>query len=145
MITINSGIPYLILRYFNVYGPRQKNHFIPEFIDRIKKKKYELYGFKNTRSFIYIDDAVKATIQVSNIKKKNEIINIGSDIESRIIDVAKLIMKIFKINNKRLKLFSAPKGSVIKRRPDINKLRKIIGKTNFLSLEQGIKLLINKK
>ncbi len=145
ILTINSGMPYQILRYFNVYGPRQKDHFIPEFINRIKKKKYELYGFKNKRSFIYIDDAIEATIKASKIKKENEIINIGSDIESKIIDVAKLILKIFKIDNKKLKLFSAPKGSVLKRRPDIKKLRRIIGKTKFLSLEDGIKLLIKKK
>ncbi len=145
ILTINSGIPYQILRYFNVYGPRQKDHFIPEFINRIKKKKYELYGFKNKRSFIYIDDAIEATIKVSKINKKNEIINIGSDIESKIIDVAKLIMKIFKIDNKKLKLFSAPKGSVLKRRPDIKKLQRIIGKKKFLSLEDGIKLLIKNK
>ncbi len=145
ILTINSGIPYQILRYFNVYGPRQKDHFIPEFINRIKKKKYELYGFKNKRSFIYIDDAIEATIKVSKIKKKNEIINIGSDIESKIINVAKLIMKIFKIDNKKLKLFSAPKGSVLKRRPDIKKLQRIIGKKKFLSLEDGIKLLIKNK
>ena len=145
IITINSGMPYIILRYFNVYGPRQKDHFIPDFINRIKKRKYELYGFKNKRSFIYIDDAVQATIKASNIKMKNEIINIGSDVESRIIDVARLIMKMFKINPKKLKLFSAPKGSVLKRRPNINKLRMIIGKKNFLGLEEGIKLLIKKK
>ena len=92
-----------------------------------------------------VDDAIKATIKASNIKKKNEIINIGSDVESKIIDVARLIMKIFKINPKKLKLFSAPVGSVLKRRPDISKLRMIIGKTKFLSLEEGIKLLIKKK
>ena len=37
--------------------------------ERIKKGKYELFGFKNKRSFIYIDDAIDATIDLSNIKK----------------------------------------------------------------------------
>ena len=144
IITINSGMPYLILRYFNVYGPRQKDHFIPEFIKRIKKGKYELYGFKNKRSFIYIDDAIDATIDLSNIKKNNEIINIGSNIESKIIDVAKLIMKLLKAKNKKLKLFSAPKGSVLKRKPNINRLKNYTNRKKFLSLEKGIKLLIKK-
>ena len=144
IITINSGMPYLILRYFNVYGPRQKDHFIPEFIKRIKKGKYELYGFKNKRSFIYIDDAIDATIDLSNIKKNNEIINIGSNIESKIIDVAKLIMKLLKVKNKKLKLFSAPKGSVLKRKPNINRLKNYTNRKKFLSLEKGIKLLIKK-
>ena len=56
-------MPFLILRYFNVYGQGQIDHFIPEFLNRIKKKKYEIYGYKNTRTFIYIDDIIKATLK----------------------------------------------------------------------------------
>ena len=33
---INSKLKYIILRYFNVYGPNQIDHFIPEFISRLK-------------------------------------------------------------------------------------------------------------
>ena len=143
ILVINSGLPFVILRYFNVYGPKQKNHFIPEFISRLKVGKYELYGYKNTRSFIYINDAVDSTIKISQKKIKNEIFNIGSNKEYKIIHVAKLIMKILKIK-KKIKLYEAPKGSVIRRRPNINKITKIIGKVNNTSLENGIKLILNK-
>ena len=144
VIVINSGLPYIILRYFNVYGPTQKDHFFPEFISRIKKKKYELYGYKNTRSFIYIDDAIDATIKISKKKVKNEIFNLGSDKQEKIFNVAKLIMKILKIKNKKIKLFNAPKGSVMKRAPNIIKLKKIIGNFKTVKLDEGIKKIINK-
>ena len=66
---INSKLKYIILRYFNVYGPNQIDHFIPEFISRLKINRYELYGYKNKRSFIFIDDAINATIKLINNQK----------------------------------------------------------------------------
>ena len=144
LIVINSGLPYIILRYFNVYGPKQKDHFIPEFISRIKRKKYELYGYKNTRAFIYIDDAVNATIKISKKNVTNQTFNLGSDKEEKIINVAKLIMKVLKIKNRKIKLFNAPKGSVMKRKPNISKLKKIIGNFKTIKLAEGIKKIINK-
>ena len=145
IITINSGIPYIILRYFNVYGPKQKDHFIPEFISRAKKGKFELYGYKNTRSFIFIDDAVDATIKISKNKIVNQIFNIGSNRESKIFDVAKLILKLLNIKNKKIKLYKSPKGSVKRRSPDINKIKKIIGNFNNTSLKDGIKKILETK
>ncbi len=144
LIVINSGLPYIILRYFNVYGSKQKDHFIPEFISRIKRKKYELYGYKNTRAFIYIDDAVNATIKISKKNVTNQTFNLGSDKEEKIINVAKLIMKVLKIKNRKIKLFNAPKGSVMKRKPDISKLKKVIGNFKTIKLAEGIKKIINK-
>ena len=74
---INSKLKYIILRYFNVYGPNQIDHFIPEFISRLKINRYELYGYKNKRSFIFIDDAINATIKlINNQKSKNQIFNV---------------------------------------------------------------------
>ena len=44
----------------------------------IKKKKYELYGYKNTRSFIYIDDAIDAANKkCDDHNEYNEIVIIG--------------------------------------------------------------------
>ena len=141
---INSGIPYIIIRYFNVYGPNQKDHFIPEFINRVKKKKFMIFGGKNSRSFIFIKDAVRATIKLSKKNIKNEIFNLGSNIEYKIIDVAKLILKILNIR-KKIKVFKAPRGSVIRRKPEIKKLNSVIGNFNTTHLEDGLKIILNKK
>ena len=95
IITINGGMPYIILRYFNVYGPRQKDHFIPEFIKRIKKENTNYMDLKTQdHSFIQM---MQLKLQLKfKYKKNNEIINIGSNIETKIIDVARLIMRILK-------------------------------------------------
>ena len=83
-------------------------------------------------------------LKLSNKKIKNEIINIGSNLEIKIIDVAKLIMKNLKVDNKKLRLFMAPKGSVLRRKPNVSKLKKLIGKLDFISLKKGIGLLLKK-
>ena len=98
----------------------------------------ELYGYKNTRSFIFIDDAVDATIKISKNKIINQIFNIGSNKESKIFDVAKLILKLLNIKNKKIKLYKPPKGSVKRRSPDISKIKKIIGNFNNTSLKDDL-------
>ena len=135
---IASGIPYTILRYFNVYGPGQKDHFISEFYNKIKKNKFELEGYNNTRTFLYIDDAVKATeLLINNRKSRNQISNIGGEQEIKIKYVAKLIMKLSKIKG-NLKYLSHPEGSVLRRCPDISKIKKIVKFKVKTNLEDGL-------
>ena len=136
---ILSGLPFTIIRYFNVYGPGQKDHFVSEFYNRIKKKKFEIYGHNNTRTFIYIDDAIKATkLIINNKKANNEIFNIGGDKEIKIKDVANIIMKLLNLKNK-IKFFPSPEGSVLRRRPNINKLKKITKFKISTHLKEGLK------
>lgn len=140
---INSNLNYLIIRYFNVYGPEQTDHFIPEFISRVKRNRYELYGYKNKRSFIFIDDAINATIKlINNNKSKKQIYNIGSEHEISIYHCAKLILKILGIN-KKIKLFDSPEGSPKRRKPNILKTKKMIGEFNRISLKDGLKKILN--
>jgi len=141
---INSKIPFIIVRYFNIYGKGQKDHFIPEFIERLKKGVVSLYGHKNTRSFLFIDDAIKATLKIVNQKKSiNQIFNIGSSKERSILSVAKIILKLLKIN-KRIKLFNSPRGSIIRRRPNVKKVKKIIGKIENIPFSVGLRKILNK-
>ncbi len=140
---ISSGISFIILRYFNVYGPGQKDHFVSEFFNRIKKNQYKIYGTNNTRAFIYIDDAIKATkLLINNKKATNEVFNIGGDKEIKIKDFANIIMKLLKKKNK-ISYFPSPKGSALRRCPNVKKLKKI---TNFkyeTKLLDGLKKTFN--
>ncbi|MDC3396759.1 NAD-dependent epimerase/dehydratase family protein [Candidatus Pelagibacter sp.] len=136
---ISSEIPFIILRYFNVFGPGQKDHFVSDFLNRIKNKKYQIYGSNNTRTFIYIDDAIKATKLLINSKKAiNEIFNIGGNKEIKIKKVAGIIMKILKIK-KNIKFFPSPPGSALRRCPDTKKLKKIINFKYDFQLIEGLK------
>jgi nucleoside-diphosphate-sugar epimerase len=131
----------LILRYHNIYGPGQTEHFIPDYINRALKGEYRIYGYENTRSFLFIDDAIKITSQLIFSNAKNLVINVGSEEEMTILSVAKTINKILKVNNE-IQLNDPPKGSVSRRKPDLTLLRSIIGDFNFTSLVDGLKITV---
>ena len=142
----NTKINFKILRPHNVYGPDMGNdHVIPELIKKIynklkfKKKniKINIFGSGDeSRSFIYIDDAVNAISKVVYKGAKNAIFNIGSNDE---ISIKKLIIKIGKILKIKvlIKKNKLHQGSVTRRCPNINKLKKL-GHKNKFNLNQGL-------
>src|SRR3989344_686560 len=92
---------FSIIRYHNIYGPRMGfEHVVPQFIERIVKKEnpFRIIGWEDTRSFCYIDDAVKATQLVMESEKTNgQTIHIGRDDgEIAILDMAKTLFKVTK-------------------------------------------------
>jgi len=137
---VQWGTPYKIIRYHNIYGPDQKNHFIPEFIERCLTGVYELYGYDNTRSFCYIDDAINATMLYAESTTWNDIIHIGNNTEHKIEDIAKMILHIMGIDAKII-LYPSPIGSVLRRCPDITKLKQL-GYTPQYTLEEGLKKIL---
>ena len=136
----------VIFRPHNVYGPDMGNeHVIPEFINRFKKlrgKNFKIQGNgSETRSFIYIDDFVRAFRYILQKGKHLQIYNIGTNEKVKINILAKKLSKIFnkKIVIKKSKLF---KGSTKKRLPDINKI-KLLGFKQKIKLDQGLDFLVN--
>jgi nucleoside-diphosphate-sugar epimerase len=136
----NSGNPWLVIRYFNVYGPRQRIHFIDEFVSRALAGEYYIIG-NETRSFCYVDDAVEMTHQLVK-KESNQIVNVGNQHEVEISTVAKLILNTMGIDPNRLKILPSRKGSVSRRCPDTALVRKLTGFSNYTPLEIGIKKTI---
>jgi nucleoside-diphosphate-sugar epimerase len=133
------GQEYTIIRYHNVYGPGQQDHFIPEFYERAKTGDLTLVGWKNTRSFMYISDAVAATAKVIfEDQCSNQIINIGVEDERSIKEIAEIILSVSKIDG-NLILEDAPLGSVNRRCGDINKMNKILNYIPQVTLVDGIK------
>ena len=139
-IVIASGLPYIIFRPYNVYGPKQTGHFVPEFIERVLKNKFELYGHANTRSWLHINDCVDALmLLIANPDMTTgEIFNIGHPDEIAVIDVAKCILKHMQ-KDIDMELHDAPLGSVSRRAPDINKIKNIVGWMPKINLDEGIK------
>ena len=139
-----SGLKFLILRPHNIYGPRMGfSHVIPELIKKAKEKKVlEVYSPNHTRSFCYIDDAIEQIFRISNSNYKNEIFNIGNDNEEiKIISLAKKILCHLQLNKKIVQK-NITKGSPSRRIPDIKKISKIIKIKNFISLDNGIRKIL---
>jgi len=134
---------YSIIRYHNVYGPGQIDHFIPEFYHRAKRGDLTLYGWENTRSFMYISDAVDATIKIMFSEVcKNQIINVGVNEEKSIKEIAEIICKQSDITGELI-LKDAPQGSVKRREGDVTKLKNLTDFESKVSLQQGIKLTLD--
>jgi UDP-glucose 4-epimerase len=97
------GIKAIILRYANVVGPRLRHGVIWDFVNKLKKNPSELEILgdgKQVRSYIYIDDAVEATI-ITWRKSANsfEVYNIASEDWITVDKIADEVISIMKLNN----------------------------------------------
>ena len=75
--------------------------------------------------------------------EKNSVINIGSDKEISILELANLIMTKMNLEP-NFEFLPERKGDHTRRCPDITKLKNIVGDYNFISLEKGIELQYEK-
>ncbi|MDF2680662.1 MAG: UDP-glucose 4-epimerase [Brevibacillus sp.] len=93
------GLPFTILRYANVYGPRQgitgEGGVVSIFLQKWKNQEAPLiYGTgEQTRDFVYVKDVAAANVQ-SLRKGKNEIINIGSNQKTSIKELLRMMVLI---------------------------------------------------
>lgn len=103
-----KNFKYQIVRFFNVYGPKQnKNFVIKKFFNLAKKnKEIQIYGSgAQIRCFCYIEDAISGIINVLRYGKKNFLYNIGNNKEPISINkLAKLIIKISKSKSRIIKI-----------------------------------------
>jgi len=90
-----DGLPFVLFRLFNAFGPRQTtDYFIPTVIDQaMKTKQIEVWSEKPTRDFTYVLDTVDAFVKAASSDFVGGPINIGSGREVRTGDIAKQIAK----------------------------------------------------
>jgi nucleoside-diphosphate-sugar epimerase len=140
----NSKIPYVLFRYFNVYGDNSKaGHFLADQIAKIKSSVFECVGPEETRSFCHVEDAVRATIHTSRAVT-NELLNIGNDREITIMEAAQTIAKCMGHTNPTWITTAGKIGSTATRRPDISKLKSILKDYRPRTFEQGVQEIIDK-
>ena len=139
----NSVIPYVMCRYFNVYGDNSKaGHFLADQIAKIKSGVFEVIGPDETRSFCHVEDAVRATIHMSRAVE-NELINIGNDREITIMEAAQTIAGAMGHINPNWISAPGKAGSTPNRRPDISKLRSVLPDYCPRTFEQGVKEIVD--
>ncbi len=137
------GVPSVSTRLFNVYGPRSRTSgtygavFGVFLAQKLNKKPFTVVGDgTQTRDFTYVEDVTSALLTASESNLKGEIINIGSDNTYSVNNVVELLG-----------------GEVvyIPKRPgepdctwaDISKVKKLLKWSPTVSIEQGIKNLLD--
>ncbi|OFY97037.1 MAG: epimerase [Bacteroidetes bacterium RIFCSPLOWO2_12_FULL_31_6] len=139
------GLDYTVFRFFNTYGPKQAKDFvISKFINlALNNNDITVYGDgSQTRTFCYIKNNIQACIVAAfNDDYKNKTINIGNNIETSILDLAQLIIKLTNSNSKIKYLPPLAEGDMTRRNPDITIMRGLINQ-ELMSLEDGLKKIL---
>lgn len=139
------GLDYTIFRFFNTYGRKQSEDFvISKFLKlAILNQDIMIYGDGlQTRTFCFINDNIEVTLKI--LKRSlvvNDVINIGSNIEISILDLAKLIINKTNSKSEIVHLPALIEGDMTRRRPDNTKMSTILGK-NLIKLEDGICMIL---
>lgn len=102
-----------------------------------------IYGDgSQTRSFCYIDDNIETCIKaITDTEAINEIINVGSDKEMTVLELAQLILKITGSSSRIIHHEPLKEGDMARRCPEISKMKKMLNR-ELLPLEEGLKKLI---
>jgi nucleoside-diphosphate-sugar epimerase/GT2 family glycosyltransferase len=134
------GLRAVVLRYFTVYGPRQRPDMaIHKFIRAIMAgDAIVLYGDgEERRDFTYVADAVKATADVLANELTSGTYNVAS---GKTVSLAELTAALEKVLGKKAEVTRAPhqRGDVRATHGDISALRKAIGYDPATSLEEGL-------
>ncbi|MCK4388051.1 MAG: NAD-dependent epimerase/dehydratase family protein, partial [Dehalococcoidia bacterium] len=137
------GLDYLILRYSNPYGERQNPYgqqgVIPVFLNRIKMgERPVIYGDGSMeRDYIYVADAVEATIAALEKKTAHKIFNVGSGAGTSINHLVKVMSGVV---GKEIEPMYVEDSVVRVKRVvlDVSRIRDEVGWKPNTSLQQGI-------
>jgi nucleoside-diphosphate-sugar epimerase len=141
----SSGLPVVIIRPHNIYGPRMgMSHVIPQLLKKAyfleETEGMEVFSPEHKRTFCYIDDAVQMIYLLVNKESCiGKTVNIGKqDYEITMYDLAGLILKIVGKGNSITSMQEAD-GSPVRRCPDMSLTSEMIGYKAKMSIEDGIK------
>ena len=146
---MQHGLDTRIARIFNTYGPRMRaegvyGRVIPRFVEQaLSNKPITIFGDgSQTRSFCYVTDQVEGLLKLAFYEKtEGEVVNIGSDEEITISELAKLVNEITD-SSPKMEFHPLPKDDPLRRKPEISKAKEILGWVPKVSLEEGLKRTI---
>jgi UDP-glucose 4-epimerase len=147
---LENELPIRIVRFFNTVGPRQVGHYgmvVPRFIEAaLANKPLSVYGSGDQiRCFCHVDDAVRALLLALDSNKAiGQVFNVGNNQQISIIDLAKKVIEITNSSSKIEKIpyvDAYPDGfeDMQRRVPDISKIKRVLGWSPQLDLDQIIK------
>lgn len=135
------GFQFIALRFFTVYGPRQRPDLvIHKFLKSISEgKSITMYGNGETkRDYTYIDDIISGINAALNYSKSRyEIINLGNNKPIKLLKLIKLIEKVLGMKAKINKLPAQP-GDVPITFANINKAARLLDYGPKTSLYEGL-------
>jgi nucleoside-diphosphate-sugar epimerase len=141
----NYSVPTISLRFFTVYGPRQRPDMaIHKFVNAIlNEREIEIFGDgEQLRDFTFVDDVIDALVLASQSGLSGEVFNIGG---SRTISVNALIKCVENITGKkaRARYVERQKGDARDTWADTTKARRLLGWEPQTAIESGLRAYLS--
>ncbi len=137
------GADAVVLRYFTVYGPRQRPDM---FLRRVCEAlldggTFEIYGTgEQSRSFTYVGDAVAATIAAMEQAPVRSVYNVGGGEEASMLEAIALLEQIAG-RELDVRHVDAAQGDVSRTKADVTRIRDALGWTPQTPLREGLEAM----
>jgi UDP-glucose 4-epimerase len=142
-------LPYVALRYFNVYGPRMDIHgkyteVLIRWMERIASGEPPLIlgDGSTTMDFVYIEDIARANVLALQSDIKDDVFNVASGAETSLNELADTLLWVMGSNLKPIYGPERKVNPVARRLADTSKAEKLLGFRATIGLEEGLKRLV---
>jgi UDP-glucose 4-epimerase len=143
------GLPYVAMRYFNVYGQRMDIHgkyteVLVRWMERIDAGEAPLIFGDGSQSmdFIYIDDVARANVLALSSDVAGDVFNVASGTETTLQQLAETLLNIMGSNLKPIYGPERQVNAVSRRLADVRKAERVLGFTAGIGLEEGLTRLV---
>jgi nucleoside-diphosphate-sugar epimerase len=138
----NFNLPITAVRYFTVFGPRQRPDmaFTRFLIALLEDRELPIFGDgKQTRDFTYVGDAVEGTVLAAKNGTPAEVYNLGGGCPATLLDAIRAMEQVTG-RTARAACTAAQSGDVMDTLAGTTKARRELGYWPSVSLEDGIEL-----
>lgn len=143
------GVPTVALRFFNVYGPRQRNSaygfVVATFLEQVQRGVAPtVFGDgEQTRDFVFISDNIEAALAaLDNEAAAGMVINVGTGRETTIANLARLVSEAAGRPELKPQFLPARAGEIKRRCATVDRMQQRLGVSCKIGLEEGIGLLL---
>lgn len=144
-----SGLDYVALRYFNVYGPRMDVHgvyteVLVRWMERIAAGEPPLiFGDgAQTMDFVYIDDVARANLLAADADVTDAVYNVASGTETSLLELAEMLLKVMGSDLSVEFREERTVNKVSRRLADTTAARSELGFEAEVGLEEGLTRLV---
>src|SRR5262247_4313630 len=144
------GLPYIALRYFNVYGPRMDvfgkyTEVLIRWLDCLDRgERPEIFGDGQTSmDFVYVEDVARANILAAKSDIVDEVFNIGSGAETTLLELLQTLLKVIGRTDVQPEFLPERAINPVPRRlADTTRAENKLGFLAQVELEEGLRRLV---
>lgn len=144
------GLPYIALRYFNIYGPRMDiygvyTEVLIKWLDKIDAHEAPIIhgDGKQALDFVYISDIIRANLLALESDRQEGIYNVGTGISTSLKQLLDTLLELTGSDLTPVYQKTVKRPYVQKRRADVRKATKELGFSAKIHIREGLQQLIS--